>query len=201
MDVLGCDRSRPPLRALRLRGVGLPGCRCVVHGIPRCRALYDGCRTVALVRRSSYNWLCKAMPTQTTTEIPHPTRAELELGAVLHALSDPVRLKIVAALARAEDGPPQTCGSFDVPVSKSTCTHHFKVLREAGVIRQEPEGTTRLNTPAARRPRRAVPGPARDDPAVRPGLGGSRTVGRSLDLSAVEMHTGGRQQIGDGGTR
>ena len=85
------------------------------------------------------------MSTQTTTEIPHPTRAELELGAVLHALSDPVRLKIVAALARAEDGPPQTCGSFDVPVSKSTCTHHFKVLREAGVIRQENEGTARLN--------------------------------------------------------
>ena len=86
------------------------------------------------------------MPTQTPTEIAHPTRAELELGAVLHALSDPVRLKIVAALAGAEHGPPQTCGSFDVPVSKSTCTHHFKVLREAGVIRQAHEGTTRLNT-------------------------------------------------------
>jgi DNA-binding transcriptional ArsR family regulator len=90
-------------------------------------------------------WLCKAMQTQTTAEIAHPARGEIELGAVLHALSDPVRLKIVATLARGEEGPPQTCGSFDVPVSKSTCTHHFKVLREAGVIRQEHEGTARLN--------------------------------------------------------
>jgi DNA-binding transcriptional ArsR family regulator len=77
------------------------------------------------------------------TIIPHPRRAEIELGDVLHALSDPVRLRIVAALAAA-DGE-QTCGSFDVPVTKSTCTHHFKVLREAGVIRQREQGTARLN--------------------------------------------------------
>jgi DNA-binding transcriptional ArsR family regulator len=31
-------------------------------------------------------------------------------------------------------------------VSKSTCTHHFRVLREAGVISQRAEGTSRLNT-------------------------------------------------------
>jgi DNA-binding transcriptional ArsR family regulator len=84
------------------------------------------------------------MPTKVTEEIPHPQRTEIELGAVLHALSDDVRLKIVAALAAA-DGEP-TCGSFDVPVTKSTCTHHFKVLREAGVIHQRQEGTARLNT-------------------------------------------------------
>jgi DNA-binding transcriptional ArsR family regulator len=84
------------------------------------------------------------MSTQVTDEIAHPLRAEIELGAVLHALSDPVRLRIVAALA-TEDGA-HTCSSFDVPVSKSTCTHHFKVLREAGVIHQRQEGTTRLNT-------------------------------------------------------
>jgi DNA-binding transcriptional ArsR family regulator len=85
------------------------------------------------------------METQLADEIAHPTRAEIELGAVLHALSDPVRLKVVAALAR-EDAGAQTCGSFDVPVSKSTCTHHFRVLREAGVIHQRQEGTARLNT-------------------------------------------------------
>ncbi len=76
-------------------------------------------------------------------QIPHPTRDQLELSAVLHALSDPVRLKMVAALASDAE---QTCASFDVPVTKSTCTHHFKVLREAGVIRQRQEGTSRLNT-------------------------------------------------------
>ncbi len=88
------------------------------------------------------------MPAQTaeeqaTEQIAHPRRAEIELGQVLHALSDPVRLRIVAALA--SDDREHTCGSFDVPVTKSTCTHHFKVLREAGVIRQRHEGTTRLN--------------------------------------------------------
>jgi DNA-binding transcriptional ArsR family regulator len=84
------------------------------------------------------------MPTQAVEEIAHPQRDEIELAAVLHALSDPVRLKIVAALASSEGEP--TCGSFDVPVTKSTCTHHFKVLREAGVIQQRQQGTTRLNT-------------------------------------------------------
>src|SRR6202048_2183788 len=73
----------------------------------------------------------------------HPERAEIELAAVLHALSDPVRLLIVAGLAeRAE----RSCKSFDLPVVKSTCTHHFRVLREAGVIHQRQEGTTRLNS-------------------------------------------------------
>jgi len=84
------------------------------------------------------------MVTQVTEEIAHPKRAEIELGAVLHALSDPVRLKIVAALARGDGD--HTCGSFDVPVTKSTCTHHFRILREAGVIHQRQEGTSRLNT-------------------------------------------------------
>ena len=73
----------------------------------------------------------------------HPEQHEIELAAVLHALSDPMRLRIVAGLA-AEDK--RTCGSFDLPVTKSTCTHHFRVLREAGVIRQRLEGTTRLNS-------------------------------------------------------
>ena len=75
--------------------------------------------------------------------IAHPDRDELELAAVLHALSDPVRLQIVAALA---DGGEQNCGSLNLPVSKSTCAHHFRVLREAGVIRQRHVSTTRMNS-------------------------------------------------------
>jgi DNA-binding transcriptional ArsR family regulator len=74
-----------------------------------------------------------------------PSREQLELTAVLHALSDPVRLKIVATLARLGEEPAR-CASFDVPVSKSTCTHHFRVLREAGVIQQRQDGTARLNS-------------------------------------------------------
>lgn len=83
------------------------------------------------------------MSTHATDPMLHPPRAELELGAVLHALSDPVRLRIVAELARGEAE--CTCGSFALPVTKSTCTHHFKVLREAGLIQQRAQGTTRLN--------------------------------------------------------
>jgi DNA-binding transcriptional ArsR family regulator len=83
------------------------------------------------------------MKLMSTEAISHPQRDELELPAVLHALSDPVRLRIVAGLARGDE---RTCGSFELPVTKSTCTHHFRVLREAGVIRQRAEGTTRVNT-------------------------------------------------------
>ena len=75
--------------------------------------------------------------------IDQPTRDELQLSAVLHALSDPVRLRMVRYLAGA--GGELSCGSLDVPVTKSTCTHHFKVLREAGVIAQRQEGRARLN--------------------------------------------------------
>jgi DNA-binding transcriptional ArsR family regulator len=74
----------------------------------------------------------------------HPTVEQLELEAVLHALSDTQRLCIVAALA--ENGTPRRCGGFDLLVTKSTLTHHFRVLREAGVIRQTEEGTSRLNS-------------------------------------------------------
>ncbi len=83
------------------------------------------------------------MSIHATEPIAHPAPGELELGAVLHALSDPVRLMIVAELARGECE--HTCGSFELPVTKSTCTHHFKVLREAGLIHQRQQGTTRLN--------------------------------------------------------
>jgi DNA-binding transcriptional ArsR family regulator len=90
---------------------------------------------VAKVRRSSYNQVMA---------LYHPERDELELPAVLHALSDPHRLRIVRALSA--DPTPRACGSFDVDVTKSTCTHHFRVLREAGVIEQRALGTARLNS-------------------------------------------------------
>ncbi|HEX6713476.1 MAG TPA: helix-turn-helix domain-containing protein [Thermoleophilaceae bacterium] len=75
--------------------------------------------------------------------LTHPKREELELPRVLHALSDPVRLQIVSSIA---NGGECAMGAIDVPVTKSTCTHHFKVLREAGVLQQRQAGTARLNT-------------------------------------------------------
>jgi DNA-binding transcriptional ArsR family regulator len=72
-----------------------------------------------------------------------PGLQDLELGSILHALSDPMRLRIVAVLAREGE---RACSSFDLPIVKSTCTHHFRVLRESGVIRQRIVGTSRLNS-------------------------------------------------------
>jgi DNA-binding transcriptional ArsR family regulator len=76
--------------------------------------------------------------------ISHPERNEIRLEGVLHALSDPVRLGIVRELAGT--GGERRCGSFVQAVTKSTMTHHFKVLREAGVIRQRQEATLRLTS-------------------------------------------------------
>jgi DNA-binding transcriptional ArsR family regulator len=77
------------------------------------------------------------------TFVTHPTRDEIELPAVLHALSDPVRLGMVRDLAVAGECP---CRALHVAVTKSTATHHFKVLREAGLIEQRQQGTARLNS-------------------------------------------------------
>jgi DNA-binding transcriptional ArsR family regulator len=74
----------------------------------------------------------------------HPQTEDIELPAVLHALSDPQRLRIVRALA--QDSEPRRCGSFGLDVTKSTLTHHFRVLREAGVIEQRTDGTAKLNS-------------------------------------------------------
>ncbi len=79
-----------------------------------------------------------------TRELPHPTRAEIRLEGVLHALSDPVRLRIVRDLA-ADAEELLACSHFDLPVTKSTTTHHFRVLRESGVIRQTYRGTAKMN--------------------------------------------------------
>ncbi|WP_374114219.1 ArsR/SmtB family transcription factor [Streptomyces sp. NK08204] len=75
--------------------------------------------------------------------LPHPEREEIRLEAVLHALSDPMRLRIVRELA--DDGGELTCSDFELPVTKSTTTHHFRVLRESGVIRQVYRGTAKMN--------------------------------------------------------
>ena len=76
--------------------------------------------------------------------LDHPQATELELTDVLHALSDPVRLEIVRGLADG-GGCERRCGDFTLPVSKSTLTHHFRVLRESGVIEQIADGTARVN--------------------------------------------------------
>jgi DNA-binding transcriptional ArsR family regulator len=66
------------------------------------------------------------------------------ITAILQALADPARLAMVRRLAAC--GEPITCGSFDLPLHKSTLSHHFKVLREAGLIDQRCQGTWRMTS-------------------------------------------------------
>ncbi|WP_328321253.1 helix-turn-helix domain-containing protein [Kribbella sp. NBC_00382] len=73
----------------------------------------------------------------------HPEAADLNLYAVLHALADPTRLTIVRTLRSDLE---RACGTFPVSVAPSTLTHHFRVLREAGVIHQREDGNRRWTT-------------------------------------------------------
>jgi DNA-binding transcriptional ArsR family regulator len=75
-----------------------------------------------------------------TTPENAPDLADVDVVTVLHALSDPVRLEIVRQLARCDAGE-LSCGQMDLPVTKSTTTHHLKTLRCAGVIGGREEGT------------------------------------------------------------
>ncbi len=92
-------------------------------------------------------------------DLTGPPREMLQLADVLHALSDPVRLGIVCGLD--DSGGERRCGSFGAPVTKSTLTHHFRVLREAGMICQRQEGDVAAEPAPERRPRGALPGGAR----------------------------------------
>jgi DNA-binding transcriptional ArsR family regulator len=79
----------------------------------------------------------------TAMALQHPSRDDLDVASVLHALSDPHRLSIVKRLAGSDE--PCSCSGFGIEVTKSTLTHHFRVLREAGVIAQHPAGTSKFN--------------------------------------------------------
>src|SRR4051794_9410028 len=73
----------------------------------------------------------------------HPGEPRIEdvtLAAVMAALSDPMRVAIVRTLAAEGE---RTCGTFDLGISKATRSHHFRVLREAGITHTRAEGTHR----------------------------------------------------------
>ncbi|MFQ6395923.1 ArsR/SmtB family transcription factor [Nocardia sp. KC 131] len=73
----------------------------------------------------------------------HPERAQIQLASVLAAAGNPLRLRIVRALA---DGGEHTCGSIVDGVPKSNLTHHYRVLRDAGIIWQRPSGRETLQS-------------------------------------------------------
>ena len=69
----------------------------------------------------------------------HPNKEDISIFGILYALSEPVRFSIVEQLA---NGAELTCGAFKLPSTKgkSTMTHHFKVLRDSGLIFTRVEG-------------------------------------------------------------
>ncbi|MDR6871411.1 DNA-binding transcriptional ArsR family regulator [Bosea sp. BE125] len=87
----------------------------------------------------------------------HPALEEMEIGAIFAALADPIRRKVVLALAARPDTI-RHCSSFDLPVTKATRTHHFRVLRESGLIRQVDLGNSRTNALRLAELRRRFPG-------------------------------------------
>ncbi|SDC24659.1 ArsR/SmtB family transcription factor [Actinokineospora iranica] len=75
--------------------------------------------------------------------LSHPRIEDVALDDLLRALADPTRRAIVRLLIAEGDRP---CGTFGLPVAASTLSHHFRALREAGLIRQWDEGRQRMNT-------------------------------------------------------
>lgn len=73
----------------------------------------------------------------------HPNREQITLSGVLYALGDPARLEIVRLLARQGEQP---CSAFNCNLAKSTISHHFKILRESGIIYSRKSGTQHLNS-------------------------------------------------------
>lgn len=76
----------------------------------------------------------------------HPDVDDVELVTVLSALAEPTRLRIVRMLAACEsaDGTPENeraWGDLDLPIAQSTLSHHLRILREAGLLRNRAEGT------------------------------------------------------------
>lgn len=78
----------------------------------------------------------------------HPEIEDVPVEAILHALSDPVRMAIYAEIVGQDCS--QNCSTFlqvlDKPIPKSTLSQHFKILREAGLIRSERRGVEMHNT-------------------------------------------------------
>lgn len=78
----------------------------------------------------------------------HPAVNDVSVEAILHAFSDPVRVQIYAEIERSECS--QICSNFlrlgNRTLPKSTLSQHFRILREAGLIRSERKGVELHNT-------------------------------------------------------
>lgn len=92
-------------------------------------------RDEAIVRILSYNGGMQALT--------HPNRADLTIESVFEALANPVRLRIVRRLASGEE---LTCSTVLPDVPASSATHHWRVLRNSGVLHARRQGRLILHT-------------------------------------------------------
>ncbi|MFF9768525.1 ArsR/SmtB family transcription factor [Streptomyces sp. NPDC053086] len=74
----------------------------------------------------------------------HTDPADVSLLTALSAVADPVRIQLIRELAASAEWT-RGCGGFDVPVGKAALSHHFTVLRGAGLVEQRDEGPRRVN--------------------------------------------------------
>ncbi|MGG2464185.1 ArsR/SmtB family transcription factor [Streptomyces sp. RGM 3693] len=85
----------------------------------------------------------RPVPADAPEPLPEPERDALRLEVVMGALSDPLRMRIVRTLLLESDEFDHACGWFGLDRPKSSLTHHFRTLREAGLIRQRQYGLER----------------------------------------------------------
>ncbi|MFI0712123.1 ArsR/SmtB family transcription factor [Streptomyces inhibens] len=85
----------------------------------------------------------RPVPADAPEPLPEPERADLRLEVVMGALSDPLRMRIVRTLLLESEAFDHTCGWFGLDRPKSSLTHHFRALRDAGLIRQRQYGLER----------------------------------------------------------
>ena len=91
-----------------------------------------------------------------SSKSPSDAGTQLDAVTVLRALADPVRLDLVRQLRSATE--PIACGRFDSTVAKNTLSHHFKTLREAGIIATHRHGGQALNVLREKEIDEAFPG-------------------------------------------
>jgi DNA-binding transcriptional ArsR family regulator len=72
-----------------------------------------------------------------------PDLDTIDVLTVLRALADPVRLQIVRQLAGCSEPPELSCGQIELPVTKSTASHHLKTLANAGITAEREAGTSK----------------------------------------------------------
>jgi len=76
----------------------------------------------------------------------HPATRDISLEGVLGALADPVRLRIVGAMLEKNDCMSCSEASPCPGMAKSTLSHHFRILREAGIVRTSKMGVENRNS-------------------------------------------------------